>query len=277
MLQVDHLSVRLEEKTAVDNVSFTVNAGEWWTLAGPNGAGKTSLAEALTRGVKHSGKIRIDGKDTTAFSAAEFACKVGILSQMNSVMYGFTVREIVEMGRYAHREGFLHGRDPEGGEKVRQALELTGLSELRDRNMLTLSGGETQRVFLAQVLAQDPELLILDEPANHLDLPFQRQFFDLVRSWLESPGRAVITVMHDLNLARRYSTHSLLLDSGKCVAQGKVRKVLSPENLCRVYRMDVYAWMREMLSQWQNETGTEAQDGSGNRNGPAFAGSASEK
>ena len=122
---------------------------------------------------------------------------------------------------------------------------------MRKRNMLTLSGGEQQRVFLAQVFAQDPDLLILDEPANHLDLPFQQELFDLIGAWLQSPGRAVITVMHDLNLARRYGTHALLLERGKCVSKGLISEVMTPENLQQVYGMDVYAWMREMLSQWQ--------------------------
>ena len=251
MLSTEHLSVSFGETRAVADVSFRVQAGEWWTLAGPNGAGKTTLANALTRGVKYTGKVLLDGRDAAAYKTGEYARKVGILSQMNTVLYAYTVREVAEMGRYAHREGFLRGKDPEGAEKVEQALALTGLSEIQDRSILTLSGGETQRVFLAQVLAQDPELLILDEPANHLDLPFQQQFFELVQEWLKTSGRAVITVMHDLSLARRFGTHALLLDGGKCAAQGTVQDVLTPENLQQVYRMDVHGWMREMFAQWQ--------------------------
>ena len=117
--------------------------------------------------------------------------------------------------------------------------------------MTALSGGELQRVFLAQVLCQDPEILILDEPANHLDLPFQQELFTLVSSWLQVPGRAVVTVMHDLSLAKRYGSHALLMDRGRCVAQGKVRDVLSPDNLRQVYGMDVHAWMRGLLAQWE--------------------------
>ena len=251
MLEVEHLSVRYGEKTAVDNVSFRVKAGEWWTLAGPNGAGKSSVAEALTRGVRYTGKVILDGVEEQDYKQNEYSRKVGILSQINSVIYDYTVYEVAEMGRYAHREGFFRGRDPEGAEKVEQAIALTGISELRDRSMLTLSGGEVQRVFLAQVLAQDPKLLILDEPANHLDLPFQRQFFDMVKEWLKEPGRAVITVMHDLTLARKYGTHALLLSGGKCVSKGKIEDTLTPGNLEKVYGMDIYGWMREMLKEWE--------------------------
>ena len=250
MLEIEHLSVRYGAKTAVDDVSFRVEAGEWWTLAGPNGAGKSSLAEALTRGVRYSGRVVLDGVEEREYKQGEYSRKVGILSQMNNIIYDYTAYEVAEMGRYAHREGFLRGRDPEGAEKVERAIELTGISDLRDRSMLTLSGGETQRVFLAQVLAQDPELLILDEPANHLDLPFQKSFFDMVREWLKEPGKAVITVMHDLTLAKRYGTHALLMSEGKAAACGLSAEVLTAENLRRVYGMDVAGWMRESLEVW---------------------------
>ena len=128
---------------------------------------------------------------------------------------------------------------------------MTGLTELRQVSMLTLSGGETQRVFLAQVFAQDPQVLILDEPANHLDLKYQQHIFSLIREWLKEPGRAVLSVVHDLSLARRYGSRAILMDHGKSVSQGPIREVMTPDHLQQVYGMDVYAWMREMLTQWQ--------------------------
>ena len=128
---------------------------------------------------------------------------------------------------------------------------MTGLTDLCHASMLTLSGGETQRVFLAQVFAQDPQVLILDEPANHLDLKYQQHIFSLIREWLKEPGRAVLSVVHDLSLARKYGTHAVLMDHGKSISQGAITEVMTPENLQQVYGMDVYAWMREMLSQWQ--------------------------
>ena len=254
MLQVDHLSVRYGDHTVVEDVSFNMRPGEWWVIAGPNGAGKTSLINALTCCADFTGSVRLDGKEAKDYKAGDFARRVGVLSQMNPAVYDFTVREVAEMGRYAHREGFLRNRDPEGPEKIREALELTEMAALRDRSMLSVSGGETQRAFLAQVLAQDPELLILDEPVNHLDLPFQRRFLDIVREWLTGPERTVLTVLHDLTLAKRYATHALLMCDGKAVACGPAADVLTPDHLCRVYRMDVYAWMRESLSLWQDNS-----------------------
>ncbi len=251
MLSVENLTVRYGEKTAVDSVSFRVEAGEWWTLAGPNGAGKSSLAEALTRGVRYTGRVILDEVEAGTYKQGEYSRKVGILSQINGIVFDYTAYEVAEMGRYAHREGLFRSRDPEGEEKVEQAMALTGVSEFRDRNMMTLSGGEVQRVFLAQVLAQDPELLILDEPANHLDLPFQRRFFDMVKEWLQKPGKAVITVMHDLTLARKYGTHALLMSGGRAVACGPIREALTPGNLEQAYGMDIAAWMNELLEEWK--------------------------
>ena len=174
-----------------------------------------------------------------------------MLSQNHSAVYGFTVEEVVNLGRYARYTGFLRKGDPDGAEKIDEALKLTGLADMRKRNMLTLSGGESQRVFLAQVLCQDPEILILDEPANHLDLPFQQELFSMIGEWLKEPGRAVITVMHDLSLARKYGSHALLLDKGQCAGQGKASEVLTPEALKGVYEMDVYGWMRALLETWK--------------------------
>ena len=251
MLKAEHLTVRYGEKTVLNDLSLQVREGEWWAVVGPNGAGKSTLAGALSRSIPCEGLIILQGKNIREIPPQEYARKVGVLSQKHSAVYGFTVEEVVSLGRYARHTGFLRKGDPEGPEKIDQALELTGLTEMRKRNMLTLSGGECQRVFLAQVLCQDPEILILDEPANHLDLPFQQELFSLIGEWLKEPGRAVITVMHDLSLAKKYGTHALLLDRGQSVAQGKISEVLTPETLQNVYGMDVYGWMREMLSQWK--------------------------
>ena len=243
MLEIRHVSVRYGEKTAVRDVSFRVEEGQWWMLAGPNGAGKTSLAEAITRGVPYDGEILLDGVEERQYKTREYAEKVGMLSQINTVIPGYSVYEVVEMGRYAHRKGMLRGRDPEGTAKVEQAIREAGIAELRDRDMAGLSGGEIQRVYLAQVLAQDPKILILDEPANHLDLPFQQMLFGTVGEWLKSPGRAVITVTHDLTIAKKYGTRALLMHDGVCAGQGPAGETLTPENLEKVYGMDVYRWM----------------------------------
>lgn len=251
MLKANHITVRYGSRTVVDDLSFTLEEGQWLMLAGPNGAGKSTLIETISQGVPYTGRIELLGQDIRRIPPARRARTVGVLAQRNTVGYAYTVEEIVRLGRYAHAGGFLSGRDEDGDVQVQRALEITGMQEMRRASVLTLSGGELQRAFLAQVFAQDPQLLILDEPANHLDLVYQKQIFSLIGEWLQQPGRAVLSVVHDLSLARRYGTHAVLLDQGRCVSQGAIAGVLTPENLQSVYAMDVYGWMRSMLAQWQ--------------------------
>lgn len=251
MLKGNHITVRYGEHTVVDDLSFDLHEGQWLMLVGPNGAGKSTLIETISQGVPYAGAIEMEGVDIRRYKPAQLARKIGVLSQKNSVSYGYSVEEIVGLGRYAYTTSFLSTRDDDCKGQVARALELTGLTDLRHASVLTLSGGEMQRTFLAQVFAQNPQVLILDEPANHLDLIYQKHIFSLIARWLKEPGRAVMSVVHDLSLARRYGTHAVLMNHGRCAAQGKINDVLTPENLRSVYDMDVYAWMHEMLEQWQ--------------------------
>ena len=251
LLHGHHITVRYGEHTVVDDLSFSLQEGQWLMLAGPNGAGKSTLIETIAQGVPYAGVIQLEGKNIRRYRPAQLARKIGVLSQKNSVGYGYTVEEVVSLGRYAYTSSFLSTHDDDGKEHVERALQLTGLTELRKASVLTLSGGELQRAFLAQVFAQNPQVLILDEPANHLDLVYQKHIFSLIAQWLKEPGRAVMSVVHDLSLARRYGTHAVLMNHGKCAAQGAISDVLTPENLRSVYDMDVYAWMHEMLEQWK--------------------------
>ena len=258
MLQGEHITVRYGSFTVVEDLSFDLKEGQWLMLAGPNGAGKSTLIETIAQGTPYTGSVRWQGRDIRTLKAASLAQKIGVLAQKNNVGYAYTVEEVVGLGRYAYKSGLFSGRDDDGKEAVEKALEITGLSGLRHASMLTLSGGEMQRVFLAQVFAQNPQVLILDEPANHLDLKYQQHILSLIQEWLVQPGRAVLSVVHDLSLARRYGTHAILLDHGKTVSQGLIADVMTPENLKQAYGMDVYAWMQEMLSQWQDPSQADA-------------------
>lgn len=251
MLSVKDLTVRYGKLTIVDGVSFSLSAGEWLMLVGPNGAGKSTIVSALSRGAPYTGTVKLSGVDIRTLKPSYLARRMGVLAQSHAVGVSFTVEEVVALGRYAHAKGVLSGRSDADDAQIEEALELTGMTAQRKQSVLTLSGGELQRAFLAQVFAQNPSLLLLDEPTNHLDLPYQKQVFALIRAWLEKPGRAVLSVVHDLSLARAYGSRALLLHRGKLVADGKTEAVLTPENLRSVYEMDVYAWMRTLLSQWE--------------------------
>ena len=250
MLQGKSITVHFGSSAVVNNLSFTLEEGQWLMLAGPNGAGKSTLIEAIAQGVNYAGSILWNGQDIRGLKPAQLAQRIGVLSQKNTVGYAYTVEEIVSLGRYAHRSGLFSARDDEGKGYVEKALKLTGMSELRHASMLTLSGGEMQRAFLAQVFAQDPQVLILDEPGNHLDLKYQQHIFSLIQEWLKEPGRAVLSVVHDLSLARAYGTQALLLYEKHVLAQGSIDHVFDPAYLNTAYGMDVAAWMRTMLGQW---------------------------
>lgn len=250
MLKVSDITVSYGGRTVVDHLSFHLREGQWMMLAGPNGAGKSTLIRAIAQGVPCSGGIHLLGRDIRSFRPAELARNVGVLTQQHSVGYAYTVEEIVSLGRYAHAGGLLAGRDIEGAAHIEQALEATGLKPLRHASMTALSGGEMQRAFLAQVFAQNPRILILDEPANHLDPAYQKHIFSLIQDWVRQPGRAVLCVVHDLSMALQYGTHAVLMDQGRCVAQGAIREALTRRTLERVYGMDIYQWMQDMLGQW---------------------------
>ncbi len=253
MLEVKNLSVRYGSLTIVEDVSFSVAPGEWLMIVGPNGAGKSTLLNAISQAVPYTGDVRFDGQDVSKMKPAKRARAMGMLAQSHAGGYSFTVGEIVRLGRYAYAPGVFARRDGTDEAHVQQALEITGMSPLVHQAANTLSGGELQRAFLAQLFAQDPRLLMLDEPSNHLDLVYQKQVFGLIGAWLHETGRAVVSVVHDLSLARIYGTRALLLERGKVASLDETPKALSRENLERVYHMDVYAWMRGLLSGWEEE------------------------
>ena len=255
MLEVKDLTVRFGSLTIVDDISFSVKPREWLMIAGPNGAGKSTIVSAISQGVAYGGEVLFEGKNVARVKPSVLARQFGVLTQNHSVGYSFTVEEVVKLGRYAYSKGVFSSTDDEDLLKIEEALELTGMGPYRNQSVLTLSGGELQRTFLAQLFAQDPKLLILDEPTNHLDLVYQKQVFELIKAWIEQTGRAVMSVVHDLNLARAYGTSAVLLDKGRVFAYGPVRDVLTAENLQAVYSMDVCGWMCALLSQWQEEKG----------------------
>ena len=250
-LEVRRLTVQYGEKRIVDDVSFTLSEGEWLMLLGPNGAGKSTIVNAVSQCAPYRGEVLLNGQNAARLKSAALARQMGVLRQNQAVNYAFTVEEVVRLGRYAHRRGLFSGASEADERAVEEALRQTGLREKRNQSVLTLSGGELQRAFLAQVFAQEPAMLLLDEPGNHLDLLYQKQVFSLVREWLTQKGRAVLSVVHDLSLARAYGTDAILLNEGKTVAAGPIDGVFAPGRLNPVYGMDVRAWMQELLRLWQ--------------------------
>jgi iron complex transport system ATP-binding protein len=250
MLEVREISVRYGNLTVVDRASFTLNDGRWLMIVGPNGAGKSTLLNAVARMIPHEGSVFVDGEDLAKVRPRAVARKLGLLSQSHSVGYAFTVEQVVRLGRYAYRGGPFSEPGADNEAQIDKALHATGMEAFRDHSVLTLSGGELQRTFLAQLLAQDPKLLLLDEPTNHLDLAYQKEVFRLIGEWVRDTGRSVISVVHDLSLARAYGDEALLMNQGQIIARGDAKTALSDENLAAAYGMDVRGWMRGLYAQW---------------------------
>ncbi len=250
MLEVRDVSVRYGKLTVVDRASFDLAAGRWLMVAGPNGAGKSTLLNAVAQMIPHEGTVRMNGDDLSRIKPGLLARRLGLLAQNHSVGYAFTVEQVVRLGRYAYRGSPFSAPASDNEAEVERALAATGMTALKDHSVLTLSGGELQRAFLAQLLAQDPELLLLDEPTNHLDLAYQKEVFELIRRWVLDTGRTVISVVHDLSLARAWGDEALLMNEGRIIARGAVETALSDENLAAAYGMDVRGWMRGLYGQW---------------------------
>lgn len=250
MLDIKKLSVSFSDIKILEDVSFSVNPGDWVMIIGPNGAGKTTITNSISQNVNYTGDILIDNKNISEMHSKQRAKEIGVLMQNHYVSYSYTVRDVVSLGNYA-RSGGIFKENKIEEEKIEKALELTGISHLKCRSVLSLSGGELQRVFLSQLLLQDPKIMILDEPTNHLDLVYQESIFNLIKEWKNVKNRAVISVVHDLRLARMYGNKAVLLKNGKVFSYGNIEDVMTKENLKEVYTFDVYNWMNKLNENWQ--------------------------
>lgn len=233
------VAVSFRSRRALDGVTLDVGRGEILGLIGPNGSGKTTLLRTITRVlVPEEGEVLLDGGPLGRWSAAAIARKVAVVGQESAGDFDFTVGEMVTMGRRPHL-GFLRSEGPADREVVRRAMELTGVLDLAGRAMSELSGGERQRVVLARALAQDPEVLLLDEPTSHLDIAHQVATFEILRELARSRGLTVLAVLHDLNLAAGFCDRLALLTGGKVQAGGSPWEVLTPANIRRAYGQEV--------------------------------------
>ncbi len=237
-VSVQGISCRYDAVPALDGVTLDVKRREFIGIVGPNGSGKTTLLRAIhgllgpTRGT-----VLLEGRDLGTLAAREIAATVASVPQHSRDGFGFTVSEVVMMGRYPHQRPFGRER-PADVEAVRRALERTGTWALRGRSVDALSGGERQRVLLARALAQDPRVLLVDEPTAHLDIRFQLEMMDLIAG-LTAEHLTVIAALNDLNLAAMYCGRLILLAGGRIAAMGAPAMVLDPSTVRAVYGAEV--------------------------------------
>jgi iron complex transport system ATP-binding protein len=251
MLEIRRLFCGYHGLDVIQDISLPVNRGEVLTIAGPNGCGKTTLLKAIARIIPSRGSVILDGRDISSFSRKNLALKIALLGQMSQVYFPYTVYDTVALGRYAHSGGFLPSLSREDRGFIMDIINRLGLGEEKDRMINELSGGQLQRVFLARTLAQDPDIILLDEPTNHLDLKHQVELLRYLRTWVKENNKTLIGVLHDLNLAFRFSDTAALLDGGRLKALGRPETVLNGETLREIYGMDVRRFMLESLESWR--------------------------
>lgn len=238
----------------IKDVSFTLEKGEILSLAGENGCGKTTLLRAVCGLIPvKSGGAYIDGKLISDIPLKERACRIALLSQTGAGgdYSEYTVMDTVLMGRYARQKGGIFSEaSPEDIAAAEKYIAETGLQGLENRLITELSGGQLQRVFLARAFAQEPDVIFLDEPANHLDLKRQTVLAEQLKKWV-SEGKSAVGVFHDLGFAAAVSDRIMLIKDGRTVLCGDTKEVLRSEELNGVFGTDVRAYMKKIAGIWQ--------------------------
>jgi iron complex transport system ATP-binding protein len=239
-LTVDNVSFNYDPAIpTLRDISLTVAQGEFVSLVGPNGSGKTTLLRLLDRiYIPQKGHILLAGKSLLEYSRLEIARRIAFVPQEAGPIFPFTVLEIVLMGRSPHTRGMAF-ESPHDREIAREMMKLTDVDHLASHPVTALSGGERQRVFLARALAQQPEIILLDEPNAHLDIAHQLDIFGILRRLATHNRLTVVSVSHDLNLAASFSDRVAMLLCGSLAAVGTPDEVLTEDRIGEVFRTRV--------------------------------------
>lgn len=243
MLAANNISYAINGKMLLNDVSVAFNKGRLNLIIGPNGAGKSTLVKVISHQLKPKrGEVMYGGQNVAGLSTIALARMRAVLSQNIDIVFPLTVREVVLMGRYPHFSGSPQAADIAACD---EAMEFFGVSHMADRDYMTLSGGEKQRTHFARVAAQiwypqksSPRFLILDEPLTYLDIYYQFDFMEKIKTLISKSDLVVVGVVHDLNLAARYGDHITILHDGKLLASGAKEDVLTKENIKTAFNID---------------------------------------
>lgn len=227
-LKADNVTLSYDERIISNSLSVSIPDGSFTVIVGANACGKSTLLRALSRLLKPgNGDVILDGKNIHAFKAKEIAIRLGLLPQTSIAPDGITVADLVARGRYPH-QSFLQQWSRADEDAVMKAMEATRIKDLADRLVDEISGGQRQRVWIAMVLAQETPILLLDEPTTFLDIAHQIELLDLLAE-LNSEGRTIVAVLHDLNHACRYASHLIAMKDGAIVAEGNPSDIVTEQ------------------------------------------------
>lgn len=238
VLSAQDLTLKYDQRCVVDGLTAEIPEGKVTMIVGANACGKSTLLRGLSRLLKPAGGVvTLDGKDIHSRPARELARTLGLLPQHPAAPDGIAVRDLVGRGRYPH-QGFFRSWSAEDDAAVQRALAATETLELAERNVDELSGGQRQRVWIAMALAQETDVLLLDEPTTYLDLAHQVEVLDLVTDLNRRRGTTVAIVLHDLNLAARYADHVIAMKGGQVVALGDPMTVVTEKLVRDVFGLE---------------------------------------
>ncbi|RFU69015.1 ATP-binding cassette domain-containing protein [Peribacillus saganii] len=237
MITVKQVTKQYGNKTVIDNVSLSIEKGKITSFIGPNGAGKSTLLSMISRIMtKCSGEIYIDGEEVGKCKSNELAKKISILKQSNHINIRLTIRELVSFGRFPYSQGKLTKED---WKHVDEAIAYMELDDIQHKFLDQLSGGQQQRAFIAMVIAQNTEYILLDEPLNNLDMKHSVQIMKVLRRLADELGKTIVIVIHDINFASCYSDHIVALKDGKIVKDAPTDRVIDQSVLKHLYDMDI--------------------------------------
>jgi iron complex transport system ATP-binding protein len=237
MIQVRELTKLYGKKQVVENVSVDIRQGQITSFIGPNGAGKSTLLSMVSRLLDaDTGEVVIDKTNTKKMKSNEFSKRVSILKQSNYMNVRLTIRELVSFGRFPYSKGRLNAEDEQ---MVDQAIDYMDLADMQDSYLDELSGGQRQRAFIAMVIAQDTDYVLLDEPLNNLDMKHSVQIMKILRRLVDELGKTVVIVLHDINFASVYSDRIVALKEGRVVKDGPTEEIIQSAALKEIYDMDI--------------------------------------
>ena len=235
-MKVSDLIKSYDGKAVVNSVSFDIPKGKVLSLIGPNGAGKSTVMGMISRLIaKDSGIINFEDRDLSVWNSKELAQKLSILTQHNNIQMKLTVRELVAFGRFPYSGNNLTAED---NEMIEKAIEYMELKEFEDRFIDELSGGQRQRAYIAMVIAQDTEYVLLDEPTNNLDIYHASNLMRTIRRLCDELGKTIIMVLHEINYAAFYSDYICAFTDGKIAKFGTVNEVINKKTLSDIYKVD---------------------------------------
>ena len=237
MIEVANVTKLYGNKSVVDDVSVSIQKGKITSFIGPNGAGKSTLLSMISRLIaKDTGEVLIEGNDIGKIKSNDLARKIAILKQTNHINIRLTIRELVSFGRFPYSQGRLSKED---WRKVDEAIAYMELEDLQDKYLDQLSGGQRQRAYIAMVIVQDTEYILLEDPLNNLDMKHSVQIMKILRRLVNELGKTIVIVIHDINFASCYSDYIVALKDGKIVKEGPAEEIINSDVLRDIYDMDI--------------------------------------